>query len=117
MSQPNLDKEREAYLVAVAEMYDELREWREKHPEASLDEIAGQITPRRRELMGQLMKQLAWHHGDGEVVEGVSCPDCGEAMSYKGRPKRGVTHLEGDTTIEGAYYYCGRCERGLFPPG
>ena len=33
MSQPNIDKERAEYLAAVAEMYDELRRWREKHPE------------------------------------------------------------------------------------
>lgn len=92
MSRPNLEREREEYLVAVAEMYDELRHWRAKHPEASIDEIAGQITPRRRELMGQLMKQLAQQHGDGEVIEGVPCPDCGGAMIYKGRPKRAVAH-------------------------
>lgn len=117
MSQPNLDKEREEYLAAVAEMYDELRCWREKHPWASIDEIAGQITPRRRELMGQLMKQLAWQHGDGEVIEGMPCPDCGGVMIYKGRPKRAVIHLEGETGLERAYYYCAQCEDGFFPPG
>jgi hypothetical protein len=36
MSQPNLDKEKEEYLAVVAEMYDELRRWREKHPRASV---------------------------------------------------------------------------------
>lgn len=117
MSQPNLDKEREEYLAAVAEMYDELRCWREKHPGASIDEIAGQITPRRREIMGQLMKQLARQHGDGEVIEGLPCPDCGGAMIYKGRPKREVVHLEGETGLERAYYYCAECEDGIFPPG
>jgi len=117
MSQPNLDKDREAYLAAVGEMYDELRRWRAEHPGASIDEIAGQITPRRREMMGELMKQLAVQQGDGEEIEGVACPDCGEGMIYKGRSKRGVTHLEGETTLERAYYYCAQCEQGFFPPG
>jgi len=117
MSQANKDKEREEYLTAAAEMYDELRRWREKHPEASIDEIAGQITPGRRELMGQLLKQLARQHGDGEVLEGLACPECGEPMIYKGRPKREVAHLEGETGLERAYYYCAQCENGLFPPG
>ena len=115
MSQPNVEKEREVYLAAVAEMYDELRRWREKHPEASIDEIAGQVTPRRRELMGHLMKQLARQQGDGEVIEGLPCPDCGGQLIYKGRPKRGVGRLEGETELERAYYYCAQCEDGFFP--
>jgi hypothetical protein len=40
MSKPNHEKEREAFLEAMAKQYDELRQWREKHPEASFDEIA-----------------------------------------------------------------------------
>ena len=39
MSQPNLDKEREEYFAVMAEMYEELRGWREKHPGARIDEI------------------------------------------------------------------------------
>ncbi|MDX1522554.1 MAG: hypothetical protein R3264_13080 [Anaerolineae bacterium] len=116
MSIPNQEKERAGFLEAVAEMYDELRQWREKHPEASFDEIAGQVTPRRRELMGHLMGQLACQHGAGEAVEGLPCPDCGGVMIYKGRPKRDVAHLEGETRLERAYYYCVHCESGLFPP-
>jgi DNA-directed RNA polymerase subunit RPC12/RpoP len=117
MSQLKREKEKAEYTAAVVGMYDELRNWREEHPEAGIDEIAGQITPRRRELMGRLMKQLAQQQGDGEVIEGLACPDCGEAMVYKGKPKREVVHAEGETKLERAYYYCARCESGLFPPG
>ena len=67
--------------------------------------------------MGQLLAQLACQHGDGEVVEGVSCPECGQAMSYKGSPRREVEHLEGEMELVRAYYYCAPCEGGLFPPG
>ena len=88
-------------MAALGEIYDELRCWREKHPQASIDEIAGQITPSRREIMGQLMKQLAVQHRAGEEIEGVTCADCGRPMIYK----RGVDHLEGETGIERAYYY------------
>ena len=117
MSNPNQEKEREAFLEATAKQYDELRQWREKYPEASFDEIAGHVTSRRRELMGRLLGQLACHHGDGEAVEGLPCPDCGGMMIYKGTPKRDVVHLEGETGLERAYYYCVHCESGLFPPG
>ena len=117
MSQPNSNKEREEYLAAAADMYDQLCQWREQHPKANIDEIAGQVTPRRRELMGQVLKQLARQHGDGEVVEGLVCPECGGAMIYKGTSKRGIAHLEGEVALGRAYYYCARCETGLFPPG
>lgn len=102
---------------AFEQMWEELQQWRAEHPEASFDEIAGQVTPRRRALMGQLLAHLACQHGDGEVVEGLPCPDCGQAMSYKGTPRREVEHLEGEMEIARAYYYCAHCDSGLFPPG
>lgn len=117
MSQTKASKEKEEYLAAAAAMYDQLRQWREQHPEASIDEIAGQVTPRRRELMGELLKQLVRQHGAGEVVEGLACPACGGGMIYKGAQKRGIVHLEGEVGLARAYYYCAQCETGLFPPG
>ena len=47
----------------------------EKHPEASFDEIAAQVTPRRRRIMGKLLAHLASQHGAGEEIEGLVCPD------------------------------------------
>ena len=117
MSNLKQEKEKGAFLEAMAQQYDELRHWRAEHPEASFDEIAGQVTSRRRELMGQLLGQLACHHGGGEAVEGLPCPDCGGVMIYKGAPKRAVVHPEGETSLERAYYYCDQCESGFFPPG
>lgn len=111
------EKELAEFLGAATVMYEELRRWRANHPEASYDEIAAQVTPRRRELMGQLLAHLAYQHGDGEVMEGVSCPECGQPMSYKGKPSREVIHKEGETGLKRAYYHCARCEVGLFPPG
>jgi hypothetical protein len=108
----------EAQLVGhFEEMYRGLYEWREAHPEASFDEIAKQLTSRRRVLMGEILGQLACQHGNGQVVEGLVCSECGEAMEYKGEAQRGVTHLEGETRLKRAYYYCAHCESGIFPPG
>lgn len=110
------EKERAEFMRAASEMYEELRGWRREHREANFDEIAGQVTPRRRKLMGKLLAQLACQAGDGEVIEGLACPDCGQRMIYKGKPKRGVEHLEGEADLVRAYYYCAQCEAGLFPP-
>jgi hypothetical protein len=96
-------------------MYEELTAWRAQHLEASLDEIAEQVSVRRRELMGQLLSELA-EAADERVVAPV-CEGCGEAMSYKGTPVRGVVLGEGETKLERAYFYCEGCEGGIFPPG
>jgi hypothetical protein len=117
MVQRQEEQEKREFLRWAGEMYEELREWRKQHPAASFDEIAGQVTPRRRQLMGKLLGQLALQHGDGEVIEGLSCPECGQEMRYKGKPKRRVAHMEGEVKLERAYYYCAQCEAGLSPPG
>jgi hypothetical protein len=104
-----------AFVCAATEMYEELTAWRARHLEASLDEIAEQVSVRRRALMGQLLSELA-EAGDGRV-EAPVCEQCGETMTYKGTPVRGVVLGEGETKLARAYFHCERCERGLFPPG
>lgn len=104
-----------AFVRAAAEMYEELTAWRARHLDASLDEIAEQVSVRRRALMGSLLSELA-EAADEQVVAPV-CEQCGEAMTYKGTPVRGVLLGEGETKLVRAYFHCERCERGFFPPG
>lgn len=108
------EQEKADFLRAAEAMYEELRAWRAQHLEASFDEIAEQVTPRRRVLMGQLLKQLAT--AADERIEAPVCEQCGKVMSYRGTPERQVGHREGDVGLERAYYYCDHCEGGLFPP-
>jgi hypothetical protein len=112
-------KGHEEELVAeVRQMYRELYAWREEHPEASFDEIASQVTPRRRELMAVLLRQLAEQHGSGVEVAGVMCPECGQEMTYGGTPPRDIGHyMEGEIELQRAYYHCEHCHSGIFPPG
>jgi len=112
-------KQNEAELVEeLRRIHSELHTWREEHPEGSFDEIASQVTPRRRELMAVLLRQLAEQHGSGVEVNGVMCPECGREMTYRGDPSRGIGHyLEGEIELERAYYHCEHCHGGIFPPG
>lgn len=112
MSQPREDVE-----GMFGRMHEELQQWRAAHPDATLDEIAAQVTPRRRRLMGALLAELAVQEGNGYAVEGLECAQCGEPLVYKGTPEREVLALEGEAAIARAYYHCPRCEAGLFPPG
>ncbi len=59
---------REALHKALDEAVEELQAWREAHPEASFDEIAAQVTPRRQALMGISLTGLACQHGERRVV-------------------------------------------------
>jgi len=116
-SREQREQDKRQMQAKFEEMYEELYEWRERHPEASFDEIANQVTPRRQELMGGLLAQLACQHGQGEEIEGLVCEKCGQPVVYKGKPPRGVEHLEGEAKLRRAYYHCPHCEGGIFPPG
>ena len=109
-------EEKAAFLCEAEAMYEELRAWREGHPEATFDEIAEQVTRQRRKLMGALLNQLSVQHGDGRYAE-AKCPTCGERMEASGQRSRQVAHPEGEVELERAYHHCPECGRGLFPPG
>ncbi len=113
----DVDGERREFEQVAGQLYDELRAWRARHPEATLDEIVQQAVPRRQRLMGLLLEQLACQHGRGEVAEGLACEQCGRPLEYKGRQRRQVEHIEAAVELTRAYYYCPHCESGLFPPG
>ncbi len=116
-SEEQRQREKESLVSQFEEMYEELYAWREAHPAASFDEIANQVTPRRQKVMGKLLNQLVLQHGSGEEVEELLCEQCGQALVYKGKPERGVEHLEGEARFNRAYYYCAHCAGGFFPPG
>jgi hypothetical protein len=116
-SQRQSEENKGRWLAHLEQMYEELYAWREVHPEASFDEIARQVTPRRQALMGELLAQLACQHGNGVEVKGLVCEGCGARLEYKGTPRRLVEHWEGETQLKRAYYYCPHCEGGVFPPG
>jgi hypothetical protein len=108
------EQEKAEFLRAAEAMYEELHAWRDKHLDASFDEIGEKVTPQRRKLVAKLLEQLAVKAD--ERVEAPVCEQCGESMRYRGTPERDVSHREGDVELERAYYYCDSCEHGLFPP-
>jgi hypothetical protein len=110
----SVQQEKAEFVRAAETMYEELQAWREKHLDASFDEIADQVTPRRRVLMGKLLEQLA--SKADQRIEAALCEQCGQAMRYRGTPVRDVGHREGEVELARAYYYCDHCEGGLFPP-
>lgn len=53
----------------------------------------------------------------GAVLAWPVCPACGQRMKAKGKRRRRVVTESGEVELRRAYYYCGSCHQGLFPPG
>jgi hypothetical protein len=111
------DPQDAAWADEMARMRQDLLAWRRAHPEATMDEIVAEVTRHRREVMGDLVGELAQEPAEDDAqAEAVGCPSCGQPAEYRGEQTRQVLHFEGASTLSRSYYYCPRCERGFFPP-
>lgn len=107
----------EAFLEEARQMYDALEAWYDAHPEASFGEIEGEARQRRRALMGRALEILINGRDTGFQLQLPRCAVCGIEMDFEGYKDWTIYGLEGDTTLERAYYVCPECEgQGLFPP-
>ena len=119
MSRPQSRARRQAAFMEEAKrMYDQLEEWYDAHPQASFGEIEAKVRQCRRELMGKALAQLVNGRDTGAQVELPMCKQCGGTMKFVGYRKWSIHGLEGDSTLERAYYVCPNCAgETLFPPG
>jgi len=46
-----------------------------------------------------------------------TCPVCGGHLRNKGKRKKRVVTLRGESEIDRTYYACETCQKGYFPPG
>jgi uncharacterized protein with PIN domain len=110
--------QKKAELMAEAQaLIEELLDWDERTKKPNLTQIEDEILA-LRERMGQRMAEVMIA-GQEAVQPAVtpSCPTCGEAMRYKGRKEIDAESRLGALAVDRGYYYCARCEGGLFPPG
>ncbi len=119
MVQPRSRAQREAeFMDAASQMYAGLEDWYDQHPAASFGEIEDEARRRRRVLMGHALKILINERDRGYQLRPPLCPQCEQLMEFERYRPWHVCGLEGDTTLERAYYVCPRCEgQTLFPPG
>src|SRR5207253_6840000 len=52
---------------------------------------------------------------NGYEGSGVVCPECDQSAKFQGHREKAVVSLMGSLVCERAYYYCGRCGRGVIP--
>jgi hypothetical protein len=108
------EERKAAYLKEAEQLFDNMEAWYEQNPEATLEEIEARLRPQRRRLMGESLKILVNGREDGKQEE-ILCPRCGTKMRYKGTIAKTVIGVEGDTTLNQAYYSCPKqCEGTAF---
>ena len=110
-------QEKKDFVTKAEAMYERLRSWRQRHPEAGIDEIAAVVRRERERLTSGLVSELAVQEKRKEQWQEEVCPTCGEKVRNKGERKRQVVHREGVSVIERPYYQCPHCDEGFFPLG
>lgn len=111
-------KRLEVVTEMAREMYEAFETWYDAHPDATFEEIEEEGRRLRRQLMGQVFEILINGRDTGVGIEPPCCAQCGREMTFEGYNRWLIRGLEGDTTLERAYYLCPECQgQRSFPPG
>ena len=112
------NQRRDAFIEKAGEMYDQLENWYDEHPEASFGEVEAQARRQRRELMGETLRILVNERDTGYQLIAPKCEKCKAEMEFERYREWTVRGLEGDTRLKRAYYVCPNCKgETFFPPG
>jgi len=110
--------QKEAKLRKAAdEMIEALLAWDEQNSAPNLTQIEDEILALRRQ-MGEAMLAVALAGQEAsQPAENPTCAHCGGEMRNKGAKAKAVESRVGGVELERGYYYCTRCQSGIFPPG
>ncbi len=110
--------QKEAALRAAAEaMIKQFLDWEEQAAKPNLTEIEEVVLKLRQEMSERMAEVAISDQEARQPVEGVCCSECGEPMRNKGLKDCDVESRLGRLAVARGYYYCARCQSGLFPPG
>jgi hypothetical protein len=106
-----------AELLAEAQAaIDELLAWEREAGAPNLTEMEDQVLALQQRLGQRFLEAVIADQEARQPAEPPGCPTCGEVLRYKGQKGTTLASRVGDVTVERGYYYCARCESGLFPP-
>ena len=110
-------EQKKAELLAEAEaLIESLLDWDERTSKPNLRQIEDEVLELRRRFGQQLAKTVIEDQEAKQPAEAPPCPHCGAAMRYKGQKDADIESRLGTLAVERGYYYCARCQSGLFPP-
>jgi len=103
------------YMAEAGELFDELMAWDESTPEPDLSQIEEVVLALRKRIGERMAEAVLARQERGQPSEKILCPECEKEMEDKGQKESDVETQVGNLKIERSYYYCPRCQRGLFP--
>lgn len=99
-----------------------MKEWRRRHPKATLVEIERALDERLMKVRARMLEDAAQVSVAADIArakkgERPHCPECGGELKEQGQETRKVT-VAGNQTIalRRSYGLCTRCGERLFPP-
>ena len=109
----NKQEDLKAKLLAQAEAaIDKMLSDERLSEKMTLSDIEGVIGVSEADFrQGALEEIIAMQQETAKV-----CPLCGHELRNKGKHKKRVVSLRGDSDMERSYYQCEGCGKGYFPP-
>ncbi len=105
-----------AMMQKAEEQIEALLDWAEESKQPDLSAIEGKVLAVRQALGETMAEEVIQAQASVYPVPGPCCPQCGEAMRYRGQKKKEISSWVGELGLVRGYYYCDPCGRGLFPP-
>ena len=102
---------------------EEVSDWRQKHPRASLTDIENSVDEELAKVRAKMIAELAQESPLTDLTkmksaERPKCPGCGRPIVANGRQKRKlITKREQEIELERSKGYCRDCRVSFFPPG
>ena len=99
-----------------------MREWRNRHPKATLREMETELDSRWARVRARMLEDMALASAAADWAttpegEQPTCPDCGTPLQLRGTDTRTLqTHGGQALTLPRQYGSCPACGAGLFPP-
>lgn len=95
-----------------------MKEWRLRHPKATLSEIEDALDERLSKMRAGMLEDLALASAAANVNEGeVQCSECGSRLESRGKKVRKIkTHHNQEIRLSRAYGVCPKCGASFFPP-
>ena len=107
----------EAELLAEAEvMIAELLAWGRQAARPNLIEMEDRVLALRQRLGQRMLEAVIADQEARQPAVAPVCAQCGAVLRYKGQKGTHIESRLGALEVQRGYYYCARCESGLFPP-
>jgi hypothetical protein len=96
-----------------------MKEWRVRHPKATLSEIEEALDERLGKMRARMLEDLALASAAANLNETeVKCTECGGRLESRGNKARKMkTHYNQEIKLRRGYGVCRQCGASFFPPG